>query len=223
MGLEFKEKRKADQREIENITEQLFKFVTQNKNYLKITFAIMSTYTQIERNMEDRILVHPMVDDIEEDENLEEYIKIIEDFYNLNIQYRRGDLLELLSGHISPLNECEDYKIIRESLVYENGSRLGDKDIDVITEYKNCPNIECIECKANVKNYIGRPMDDECKAKLNFMKLVSDRAKAHEIKCRLLFATYRDDIDYSLDILTENGYNMFEIMRGSEIIQRLSS
>ena len=66
-------------------------------------------------------------------------------------------------------------------------------------------------------------MDDECKSKLNFMQLVSERASVYGIRCRLLFATYRQDTEYSLDILKENGYNTFEIMNKSEIIKRLKS
>lgn len=231
MGLEFKQKRQADQREIENITTTLFEFVINNKKYLDMTFAIISTYTEETDGMEYRVLFHPMIDDLEGDEKLNKYIGIVERFYQIHesdkkgdlIAYRRGDLLELLSSHISPLKKSEDYDIIRESLVYENGSRVGDKDIDVITEYKDSKNIECIECKANIGNYIGKPMDDDCISKLDFMVLVSNRAEIYNIKARLLFATYREDIEYSLDILKENGYNTFEVMRGSEIKRRLVS
>lgn len=231
MGLEFRQKREANQRAIEDITTTLFEFVINNKKYLDMTFAIMSTYTEETDGMEYRILFHPMIDDLEDDESLNDYIEIVKRFYEIResdkkgdlIAYRRGDLLELLASHISPLKESKDYDIIRESLVYENSIRIGEKDIDVITEYKDSKNIECIECKANISNYIGEPMDDECRSKLDFMVLVSNRAKIYNIKSRLLFATYREEVEYSIDILKENGYNTFEVMRASEIKRRLVS
>lgn len=219
MGLEFKTK--PNRKPIELITNEIFDFIINNPIYLKISFAILSTFTNVDLNIRQKIYAHPMIDDVEDEDSIDEYVELVEKFYIENIAYRRGDLLELLSGEVTPLHKCEDYNIIPESLVYENGKKLGEKDIDIITEYNDVRKIECIECKANIKNFIGNPMDDECKSKLDFMQHVSDRAYSNKIECSLLFATYREDTEYTLSILKDNNYTSFAILNSYELINRL--
>ncbi|RGX10516.1 hypothetical protein [Paraclostridium sordellii] len=226
MCLEFKTK--PDRRFPDIETQNLFSFIINHKNFLDITFAILSTYTKESKNIKFATLFHPIADKIENDPNLDDYIDLLEAFYSDKIKngtdfiaYRRGDLLEMLGGIIAPLTYCKDYIVIPESLVYENGVKIAKKDIDIITNYNDANKIECIECKANINNYIGKPLDPDSIEKLNFMKLVRSKAKTYKKDCTLLFATYRDDIEYASSILMENSFNEFEILNAPELINRI--
>ncbi|CEN31419.1 hypothetical protein [Paraclostridium sordellii] len=231
MGLEFKTK--SNRRECDPISKQLCSFLLRNKDFIEITFILLSEHTSETKHISSYILHNLNYPDIEYSNNLETYHDLMENFYTKDIEYsnsnidiiayRRGDLLELLVNEITPLVMCIDFNVIPESHVYENGTKIHDKDVDLITELKDYNKIECIECKANINNYIGNPIDDDTKDKLNFMCMISDKSNSYGVGCDLLFATYRSDISYTKDLLLENSFDNFKIMNSVDLIQRLNA
>ena len=225
MDLIFKSKTgglQADQ-----ITILLSSFLIKNPIYIGLTFSILSRRTNIDKNIKIRIESSPEIDTVEEHKDLGEYYNLMNSFYDTiteKLNIRRGKLLELLVSKIQPINTKSDYEIILESLVEYKGSKITDKDIDVVFKYNE---IELIECKANLSSYLyPRPpekINKKNKKKLKFMMDVKTLAFQSDIKCHLFFATYGQDEELCKDILTSNGFQSFSIINRKRIKNSLLS
>lgn len=179
-NIEFREKSNKNRRNIDIITNNLYDFIIKNKEYLRIAISIIGMK---KHSLEKSLLVeyiekNPNYDDIENDNEIETFKELMMEFYKEKIFYRRGDLLELLVYKISPLKE-NDYLVvekIQEAKVYLNKKKLDEKDIDLvcIKELKDNKEIECIECKVSLNNFLKEPLNEYNIKKIEFMIKVKE-------------------------------------------------
>lgn len=226
-NIEFREKSKKNRRNIDIITNNLYDFIIKNKEYLRIAISIIGMK---KHSLEKSLLVeyiekNPNYDDIENDNEIETFKELMMEFYKEKIFYRRGDLLELLVYKISPLKE-NDYlgvEKIQEAKVYLNKKKLDEKDIDLvcIKELKDNKEIECIECKVSLNNFLREPLNEYNIKKIEFMIKVKELIELSQDYGSLYFATIDNGAKYLNEVLNNNGYSEFLIFDSKKIINRL--
>lgn len=220
MGLSFKTKEHPSCPDDD--TMNLYSFLINNHKYINLTFSILSKKRINSADIVKRIKVSPEIEDVLIDSKLDEYCLLMDIFYNTSkdcLSVRRGMLLELVLRDIKANNGTTGHQVIPESLVFYNGTELTKKDIDVVFKYLE---LELIECKATLENYLHvDPLPSDKKEKLEFMKLVKDKAESDSIECYLFLATYSVEVFQPKEILKNNKLDVFSILTRKDIIDRL--
>ena len=228
-NIEFREKSVKSKRKIDIITKKIFDFILGNKKYLRMIFFIIRMKKEV---TSDVVLIQYIennseYEEVETDNNLSEFKNLLIEFYKKDIDYRRGDLLELLIFEVAPLKgnvytECEK---IKEAKVYIDGRKLDEKDIDLVCK-KNVENkgkeIECIECKVSLDNFLKEPLSEVAIKKIEFMLKVKEILNNNGTLSILYFATLTESIDQVYEILENNGYQEIYIFNASEIVNYLN-
>lgn len=218
MALTFKTKQIPSNIDLE--TENLADFLILNKNYIEITFAVLSRKVKRTSNIVRNINGAPEIDTVNNNADFSEYCDLMGLFYDTDIdafKKRRGFLLELVVRTIKPVcgGTC---LVIAESYVFHNGIKMSKCDIDVVLQYNQ---LDFIECKADVGRYLYTPLALKKKIKLTFMEDVRKVAIDEGNKSDIFFATYGSEELSSLQVLQSNGFKNFNILTRSKIIGRI--
>ena len=201
----------------DNITTELANFVVENICYTSITFAILERRNSSTPKIKERIIRSPEYIEVRKHPKINIYMQLMDIFYDCDkdtLGNRRGPLLELIVKHSRPSPEAYRCAIIPESWVYYKGTKISEKDIDVVFLYSK---LQLIECKAFIRNLSS----DRIRSKLEFMVYVKNLADKHSIICSLYLATYSLNVDYQNRVLENLGFNSIIIISRDKIIERL--
>lgn len=206
------------------VAKKLSNFLYINSIYLDSVFSIMGKRTTPIRSLEEldkRVKSHFSYIKISKDKNYKKYLELLFQFYNTgdkSLEKRRGDLLELIARKAYPLT-TDKFKIIAESVVYDDKKLIDNKDIDVVFQGYF---IDAIECKAVLKSYLKPvPLPKKKREKLQFMAEVKSRSESYGTECNLYLATYIKEDKLEQDILIRSGFECFNILSPIEIKQRI--
>lgn len=201
----------------DDITIDLAYFIVENISFANITFATLERKKSSTRRIKERIEISPQYNEIRNHPKENKYMQLIDDFYDCNnnmLADRRGLLLELIVKQTRPSPETYRCAIIPESWIYYDGSKISEKDIDVVFLYNE---VQLIECKAIIRNLGG----DRVRSKLEFMVKVKKLADKHSIICSLYLATYSINVLHQEITLSNLGFNSISIISRDKIIERL--
>lgn len=226
MQIYFKRKRRGIKPPSEK-TIEFGNFLLQNKEYIEMTFYIVSTHDKpenigkIKRRFSLYLKQHGLIGNI----HLNKYQIHLNEFYNIDengLKKRRGDLLELLVQNIKPIYiKSEEYKSYTECHIYKDKQMIKHADIDVVNESTDKKKAELIECKANLKRQLGEKITGKIKNKLDFMNEVKSISEDLNLDYGLFLATcLSDDIECNM-VLEENGYGNFKVITSMDIIKNL--
>jgi hypothetical protein len=172
----------------------------------------------------ERIRVLPEFMNLKSHPNFPFFEKIMHMFYKTSqksLDKNRGCLLEVLTRTMKPSIRVSSYKMIPESLVYYNSTKLSDKDLDVVLHYEQ---IELFECKASLYNFLRNdPLPKKNKEKLALMSNINSLAASHSIVCYPYLVTYALNDSLLKHKLSNAGFNSLIILSRQEIMKRLSA
>lgn len=230
MEIEFRPKRPKP---IDDITESFKKFLLNNKEYIEITFFIVSVYSntsdieEIQESMEFLLTEHG----IEEDDITKIYVYFLKEFYDDESEFshetselgdRRGDILEKLVENMKPIHVNNDvYKMYRECLIVDRGVAIDQQDIDVVYEGTDRVEAELIECKANLEKFLGERIPFKKRRKLDFMRKTKLISTTYGASYENILATCLVSESKCRRVLDEQGYNEFRVITALDILRNL--
>lgn len=230
MKIEFKPKRP---KQIDDITESFKRFLINNKEYIEMTFSIVSTYAktsdidEIEESMEFLLVEHG----IEDNDITKIYLYLLKEFYDDESEFchktsmlghRRGDILEKIVENMKPVHvKSDEYEIYRECQIKHEGIVIDEQDIDVVYEGINRLEAELIECKANLEKFLGERIPHKKRRKLDFMRSAKLISNAYEAHYENILATCLVNGRKCKIVLYEQGYNEFRVLTALDILRNL--
>ena len=203
----------------------LAKFLIKEKKFLNLTFDLLARKKDPVINFQslvNRVMTFYEAKQLNSSASFSSYLDLLYKYYDTtqsSLDHRRGCLLELIVKEIKPLKKDVTYHIITESMVIYEGVEISPKDIDVVILYSD---IELIECKASVENYLKpEPLEDDKIKKLSLMEETQKIASKESCHCNIFLATYEARDSYACSVLKRSGFDTFIVLTKSKILNRL--
>lgn len=231
MEIKFRPKRP---KKIDDITESFKKFLLNNRDYIELTFSIISTYVktsdieEIEESMEILLVEHGIEED---DYRIKIYLYFLKEFYDDKGEFchetselgdRRGDILEKIVENMNPVHVKNDkYEMHRECLIYDRGVAIDQQDIDVVYEGIDKLEAELIECKSNLETFLGKTIPYKKRRKLDFMRSAKLISTGYGASYENILATCLVNGKKCRKILDEQGYDEFRVITAIDILRNL--
>ncbi len=223
MSLTFKTKTCPSIPDVE--CTDLANFLIKEKKFLNLTFDLLARKKDPAINYQslvNRVMTFYEAKQLSGNASFSLYLDLLYKYYDTNqycLNHRRGCLLELIVKEIRPLKKGINYHIITESMVLYEGVEISPKDIDVIILYSD---IELIECKASVENYLKpEPLEEDKIKKLKLMEDTQKIASKESYDCNIFLATYEARDSYPSAVLKRSGFDTFIVLTKSKILNRL--
>ncbi|PIH05230.1 hypothetical protein [Clostridium combesii] len=219
MLVEFKPKESSSRKE-DAIIDNLMSFLLNDSVFFYITFSVLAEQTQPMETNEVNEIIHNdnYYEFIKESSNIDKYIKLMSEFYNISLDdlnYRRGRLLEKVISNRGPASMVEKFDRIEEAQIFVDGCKMSDKDIDIVFKYND---IELHECKAGLLNFLN-PLGKRGKDKIELMERTKKIVESEKQECTNYLVTYSSRKNPRIKrILNKHNFNTMNIFTGKEII-----